>query len=163
MLRGALRRREKSPRAGGASARRKESHPREKGNPGDLQCPSRGFICCHCCCCLCFGYAMGHVESYFPDRDSNQHPLQWKHRLNHWTAREVPGLLKGSKGSEEHSFQVQCLHINFNSLSNVIFGRVLLEENMLFHTVKNENVPETQNMPLEIKTKQCFSWRALCH
>ena len=38
------------------------------------------------------GHAVGHVESQFPDKRSNPHPLHWKHSLNCWTDKEDPRL-----------------------------------------------------------------------
>ena len=36
-------------------------------------------------------------QELFPEQGSNPCPLHWKHSLNHWTAREVPGILNFDK------------------------------------------------------------------
>ena len=38
------------------------------------------------------GLATQHVGSQFPNEGSHPCPLHWKHSLNHWTARKVPGI-----------------------------------------------------------------------
>ena len=63
-----------------------------------------------------------------------------------WSPGAVPvsGLVKASKRTEQSiSISRKCLHINFNILSNVSFGIVLLNENMFSQVVKHQKVPKT--------------------
>ena len=39
-----------------------------------------------------FCHATWHMGSQFPDQGPDSKSLHWKHRVNHWTAREVPPL-----------------------------------------------------------------------
>ena len=41
-------------------------------------------------CLFTYGHTVCHEGSWYPDRELNARPLQWKCRVNHWTVREVP-------------------------------------------------------------------------
>ena len=82
-----------------------------------------------------FGPAARHVESQFPDKGSNSHPLQWKCRV---LTTELPGKSRNLLFSSDRCFGVvlcgklELRHLSFSSIWVIHSTQSMVSTNILF-------------------------------